>query len=146
FVLGSFEPSTVAALRRHVKPGATVLDIGANIGAHTLQLARLVGPRGRVLSFEPTGFAFAKLRRNLQLNPRIADRVMALQCFLAAADGSTLPQSVYSSWSLPRSPAAHEKRLGLPMATAGARIATLDRVLAEHGAENVDLVKLDVDG
>jgi Protein-L-isoaspartate(D-aspartate) O-methyltransferase (PCMT) len=54
FVLGRFEPSTVAAFRRYVKPGATVLDIGANIGVHTLQLARLVGPQGRVLSFEPT--------------------------------------------------------------------------------------------
>ena len=146
FVLGSFEPSTVAALRRYVKPGATVLDIGANIGAHTLQLARLVGPQGRVLSFEPTGFAFAKLRRNLQLNPQIAGQVTALQCFLTAEDGKTLPQSVYSSWSLPRSADAHEKHLGLPMATTGARTATLDRVLAEHAADKVDLVKLDVDG
>jgi FkbM family methyltransferase len=99
-----------------------------------------------VLSFEPTGFAFAKLRRNLQLNPQIAGRVTAVQCFLTAEGGKTLPQSVYSSWSLPRSAAAHEKHLGLPMATAGARSATLDRVLAEHTVEKVDLVKLDVDG
>src|SRR5262249_31927126 len=111
FVMGSFEPSTVAAFRRYVKPGATVLDIGANIGAHTLQLARLVGPQGRVLSFEPTDFAFAKLRRNLQLNPEIAGRVTALQCFLTAGDADALPGSIYSSWSLPRSAEAHEKHL-----------------------------------
>jgi FkbM family methyltransferase len=146
FVLGRFEPSTVAAFRRYVKPGATVLDIGANIGAQTLQLARLVGPQGRVLSFEPTAFAFAKLRRNLQLNPQIAGRVTALQYFLTGEDAETLPASVYSSWSLLRSPAAHDKHLGVPMATAGARGATLDRVLAEQSIERVDLVKLDVDG
>jgi FkbM family methyltransferase len=146
FVLGRFEPSTVAAFRRYVKPGATVLDIGANIGAHTLQLARLVGPNGRVLSFEPTDFAFAKLRRNLDRNPQIAGQVTALQCFLTAGDGNTLPHSVYSSWSLPRSAEAHEKHLGLRMTTGGARGATLDSVLAEQGVERVDLVKLDVDG
>lgn len=146
FVLGRFEPSTIAAFRRYVKPGATVLDIGANIGAHTLQLARLVGPNGRVVSFEPTDFAFAKLRRNLQLNPQFAGRVTALQYFLMAADGNKLPNSVYSSWSLPRTADAHEKHLGLRMATAGARGAPLDRLLAEQGIERVDLVKLDVDG
>ena len=70
FLLGRFEASTVAALRRYVKPGATVLDIGANIGSHTLQLARLVGPSGRVLSFEPTDFAFGKLRKNLIASSR----------------------------------------------------------------------------
>jgi FkbM family methyltransferase len=146
FLLGRFEPPTVAAFRRYVKPGATVIDIGANIGAHTLQLARLVGPQGRVLSFEPTGFAFAKLRRNLQLNPQIAGRVTALQCFLTAEGDKTLPQSIYSSWSLKRSADAHDKHLGLPMATTGARSATLDRALSDHGVEKVDLVKLDVDG
>jgi len=146
FVFGRFEPSTVAAFRRYVKPGATVLDIGANIGAQTLQLARLVGPRGRVLSFEPTAFAFAKLRRNLQLNPEIADRVTALQCFLTGGDPKSFPASVYSSWSLQPSPEAHDKHLGVPMGTAGARGATLDGVLAEHSIERVDLVKLDVDG
>jgi FkbM family methyltransferase len=146
FVMGRFEPSTVAAFRRHVKPGATVLDIGANIGAHTLQLARLVGADGRVLSFEPTDFAFAKLRRNLDLNPQIARQATALQYFLTAADANTLPDSLYSSWSLPRTPGAHEKHLGLRMATAGARGATLDRVLADQGVARVDLVKLDVDG
>jgi FkbM family methyltransferase len=144
--LGRFEPSTVAAFRRYVKPGATVLDIGANIGAQTLQLARLVGPQGRVLSFEPTAFAFAKLRRNLQLNPQIAGRVTALQYFLTGKDAKTLPGAVYSSWSLRPSPEAHDKHLGLAMATAGARSATLDAVLAEHSIEKVDLVKLDVDG
>src|SRR5688572_20988587 len=54
YLLGSFEPATVRAYRRIVKPGQTVLDIGANIGAHTLPLARLVGPGGRVIAFEPT--------------------------------------------------------------------------------------------
>src|SRR5690348_12310270 len=45
---GMFEPKTAEALGKLVKPSSLVLDIGANIGAHTLRLARLVGPEGRV--------------------------------------------------------------------------------------------------
>src|ERR1700744_4645117 len=69
---GVFERGTAQALSRLVEPSSLVVDIGANIGAHTLRLARLVGPQGRVLAFEPTDFAFQKLQRNLALNPELA--------------------------------------------------------------------------
>ena len=62
-----------------------VLDIGASIGAHTLLLASLVGPNGRVMAFEPDDFAFRKLRRNLDLNPQVTSRVETLRCFLTAS-------------------------------------------------------------
>jgi FkbM family methyltransferase len=148
FLLGSFEPSTVAALRRYIRRGETVLDIGANIGAHTLQMARLVGREGRVLSFEPTAFAFAKQLRNLALNPEICDRVAALHCFLAADEGKQAPKSLHASWPLPRGPGrgVHGKHLGRSMTTAGAQTTTLDDVLRQRRIERVDLVKLDVDG
>src|SRR6202158_5363177 len=79
-----YERQTKAALRRLVSPGSLVLDIGANIGAHTLHLAQLVGPNGRVTAFEPTDYAFRKLGRNLELNPELKSRVTACHCFLAA--------------------------------------------------------------
>src|SRR3979411_2156168 len=69
-----YERQTKAALRNLVPPASLVLDIGANIGAHTLHLAQLVGPNGRVIAFEPTEFAFRKLSRNLELNPRLPHR------------------------------------------------------------------------
>lgn len=142
FLLGSFEPSTVAALRRHLKPGATALDIGANIGAHTLQMARLVGPEGRVLSFEPTAFALAKQLRNLALNPEICNRVTAFQCFLAADEYRMSPQPLYASWPLPHRPGVHGKHFGRSMTTAGAQIMTLDNLLLQCRIERIDLVKL----
>src|SRR5690348_16966432 len=56
--LGLYEPSTTRALERLIRPGAQILDIGANVGVHTVHMARLTGPRGRVFAFEPTTFAF----------------------------------------------------------------------------------------
>lgn len=48
-----YEPHVAAIMRRYVKPGMTVLDIGANIGFHAMLFSSLVGPSGRVIAFEP---------------------------------------------------------------------------------------------
>ena len=55
----------LAGYRRVVQPEFVVLDIGADIGSHTLPLAQMEGPSGRVYSFEPTDCAFGKQGRNL---------------------------------------------------------------------------------
>ena len=67
----------MSTIRRITKPGMTVLDIGANIGAHTLLFSSLVGAAGRVVAFEPTDFAYAKLQKNVALNPRSGRRARA---------------------------------------------------------------------
>jgi FkbM family methyltransferase len=50
---------------RYVKPGATVIDVGANIGYNAIYAARLSGPRGRVIAIEPTPDTLAILRHNV---------------------------------------------------------------------------------
>jgi FkbM family methyltransferase len=145
--LGNFyEHQTRSALSKLVSPASLVLDIGANIGAHTLHLAQLVGPDGRVLAFEPTDFAFRKLRRNLDLNPSLASRVELFHCFLTANDGVSVPNDIYSSWPLVVEEGLHAKHLGREMKTDKAQGRSLDSILAEHADRKVQLVKLDVDG
>jgi FkbM family methyltransferase len=144
--LGVFEPGTRNALKKLVQPSSVVLDIGANIGVHTLLLADAVGPSGRVLSFEPTDFAIRKLRRNLDLNPDLAARVTPFHCFLARQDEAEVPASIYSSWPLTDAENLHEKHLGQAMPTEAARARSIDGVLAELGNPTVQLVKIDVDG
>ena len=48
-----WEPHLSGFLRRTVKPGMTAIDIGANVGFHSMLMASLVGSDGRVLAFEP---------------------------------------------------------------------------------------------
>lgn len=57
-----------AAIQNLCKPGFIVLDIGANIGAHALCLARIVGESGKVFAFEPTDYAYQELVCNISLN------------------------------------------------------------------------------
>jgi FkbM family methyltransferase len=146
YLQGQFEPATALACSRYVRPGQIVLDIGANVGAHTLSLARLVGYRGRVLAFEPTAYAYGKLKQNLALNPELARRVEPFQCFLGPTDDAGLPDATYSSWPLKGGERLHSGHLGQPMSTEGARMLSLDGVLAESAVAKVDFIKLDVDG
>src|SRR5206468_4690697 len=57
YLLGAFEPSTASTIQKLVKPGDVAFDIGANIAAHTLGIARLLGPEGRGLAVEPSNLA-----------------------------------------------------------------------------------------
>ncbi len=146
YLLGTFEPLTVRCYERIVKPGDTVLDVGANIGAHTLRFAQLVGELGRVVAIEPTRFAFDKLLANAALNPALAPRIRPLQRMLVAEATQGVAPTVYSSWPLVESGPLHAEHRGRLMHTTGAGAATLDATIHELGLQRIDLIKLDVDG
>lgn len=65
---GEFSEGECEVFRQVVRPGWTVLELGANIGAHTVCLAKLVGPRGRVIALEPQRVVFQTLCANVALN------------------------------------------------------------------------------
>ena len=100
YLRGGFEPAALREYRRVVKPGSVALDIGANIGSHTLRLAQIVGPSGRVYSFEPTDYAFQKQQRNLSLNHDLSKRVEAIQALLIGCSALQKPRAIPSSWPL----------------------------------------------
>ncbi|UCF42775.1 MAG: FkbM family methyltransferase [Planctomycetota bacterium] len=52
-----------ALLRDIIKPGMTVVDVGANIGIYTGYMARIVGEKGRVYAFEPSPYTFSLLKK-----------------------------------------------------------------------------------
>ena len=83
---GEFAEDEVAVFRQLVRPGETALDIGANIGAHTIALAAIVGPRGRIIAFEPQRVIFQLLNANASLNG--LQNVSAHQMALGSAAGS----------------------------------------------------------
>jgi len=146
YVLGGFELRTLRRYAQLIKEGDIVLDIGANIGAHTLPLAQLVGDSGKVFSFEPTAYAFAKQQTNIALNPYLAPRISAHQMMLMATDADPLPESVYSSWPLEAADDLHSEHHGRLMETHGSVKGSLDSFIRTAGIGRVDFIKLDVDG
>jgi FkbM family methyltransferase len=146
YLFGMFERSTVMACRRLVTPGSTVLDIGANVGAHTLQLARAVGQSGTVLAYEPTAFAYEKLLRNIGLNPALLPRIVAEQVLLVEPGAPPQPAALYSSWPLTAQENLHKDHRGRLMDVGRARVLTLDEHVGRSNVRRVDFIKIDVDG
>ena len=147
FLLGAYEPATHRAYASLIRPGDIVWDIGANIGAHTLHFANLVGRSGRVFAFEPTDYAVARLRENLALNLGLLPRVSVQQRFLVAEGGDPMPTGAFSRW--PVGPSSHDVdagHLGKREAIAGAQAVSADDFFEAEGLGRLDFVKIDVDG
>ena len=150
FLQGGFEPETIKTYKKHVVPGSVVLDIGANIGAHTLPLASMVGNRGKVIAFEPTDYAFGKLKKNLSLNGALASRVKAIQVLLVGTLSEEIPQAIPSSWPLEKT--LDDERLKHPVhggrfnSLKGALPIRLDDWFEKNPVDRIDFIKMDVDG
>src|ERR1051325_2715958 len=56
----------IALIRKLVKPGDVVLDIGANIGFYAKIFSKIVGNTGKVHSFEPDSNNYSHLKDNLR--------------------------------------------------------------------------------
>jgi FkbM family methyltransferase len=82
---GEFSFDEVRLFAQLVKPGMTVVDVGANIGAHTLYLAQAVSADGTVWAFEPQRLVFQMLCANLALNE--IGNVHALQVGVGSEPG-----------------------------------------------------------
>jgi FkbM family methyltransferase len=134
--LERYEPDIVHAIERLCRPGWCAFDIGANIGAHTMRLAKAVGSQGAVYAFEPTDFAYRKLLRNLELND--FPQAHPFRVALSDADRGEQQAAFRSSW---RSDGKSE-----PPPTTMVEFSTMDTWCAAHDVPHVDLIKLDVDG
>ena len=65
---GRYQLEEIKVFDKYVQEGDTVLDIGANIGTHTLWFANKVGESGFVMAFEPQRLIFQTLCANMALN------------------------------------------------------------------------------
>jgi len=82
---GEWSHGEIALLERFIKPGMKVLDIGANVGSHTLAFSKAVGPTGLVLAFEPQPMIFGLLAANVIENN--AANVLAFNAAVGSAPG-----------------------------------------------------------
>ena len=93
----TFEDIEYKFAQLFLKPGMTVLDVGAHRGFYTLLFSKRTGPKGHVVAFEPSSRERRKLKRHLLLN--FCRNVEVMGCALGASDARTDLYVVDGEWS-----------------------------------------------
>lgn len=137
---GHPEPGLAALMLGRVVPGSTFVDVGANLGLHTVAAARAVGPEGRVVAVEPTPATAEMLRQNVRLNGLWESGVVEVhECAAGAAPGR-------ARLATNRADSGHNSLFPEATSTGAVEVevARLDDLIPP-GAR-VDVVKIDVEG
>jgi FkbM family methyltransferase len=135
---GVFEPLSSQAVKRLVRPGDTVLDVGANIGYYSVLFSKLVGDQGKVICFEPTRHYGKVLEMNIRANNLdnveinkigLSDKLQELEI-----------------WIGPSSASLHVPGNQKLKSSEIIKLVTLDSFIEEHPLPKIDFIKIDVDG
>jgi FkbM family methyltransferase len=142
FVPHESECALYAFLQSHVTPGSQVLDVGAFLGVYAILESRLSGPRGRVVTLEPTAWSASVARRHIGYNAGHGAPITLVE----AAAGEARGQAMLHEYDEP-----YVNALGSAVDVAGTPrlrsvdVVTLDDVCREHELKPT-FIRLDVQG
>ena len=148
-----YEAATVAWLRSVIKPGMTVVDVGANVGQLSLEMAHLVGPTGKVISVEPSPGNLRFLRAHITANG-FDDRVTIIEAACCAQECGELILEVRGNDLNSIENGPQLKGIGLkrnpidgeqPAIQVKVRTQSLDSLWQTLGLK-IDVLKVDVEG
>ncbi|MDD5146008.1 MAG: FkbM family methyltransferase [Candidatus Pacebacteria bacterium] len=137
------ERALIDIMRREVKKGDIVVDLGANIGFYTLFLADLVGPNGKVFAFEASPETFSILKKNIEAN-NCENVVLEKKCI--ADKGGFEKFFIYNDLG------SHFSSLSGDLYKAEKKIVSVEVTtisLDEYFKNNpsrIDLIKMDIEG
>ncbi|PYI99490.1 MAG: hypothetical protein DME98_00475 [Verrucomicrobia bacterium] len=148
---GNWEPQVMDVMASLVRPTDVCLDIGANLGAHTMVLADLAS-QGNVYAFEPSSLNARYLRENIETNKLHNARCVQIALGRAqeVKELTNIPGREGCSFVSPDGDveAVIERAWGdnLPTTTESVDVDTLDHWMAQNAISHVDFVKMDVEG
>jgi len=139
-----FEPFEKEIIEKIVKPGDVVLDLGANIGYYTLLLARKVGDKGKVFTFEPDPYYFNLLKKNVKENHY--KNVVLANKVVFNKNGKIKLQTFPDQRDSPKVYGEKQSNdyIGLSTKDIAVEMVRLDDYL--KNVNTVDFVKIDIEG
>jgi FkbM family methyltransferase len=142
FVWGTDDPPSCRVLWKLLKQGWIVFDVGAHHGFYTLLASAKVGQKELVIAFEPSPHELQRLLRHLRLNrcSNVYVESIALADFIGIAEFYVGLGSHNALNSLQNPPK------GIPYRRIVVPVTTLDRYISQRMINNVDLIKIDVEG
>ena len=125
-----WEPEIVSIIEQYVTEESTAIDIGSHIGTHAVTMSKRVGPKGKVVAFEPQKKIYAELVMNMEVNG-----CRNAHCYRAAV-GSSFGE-------IEMNPTVIDNEGGVGIGKGGDRAKRI--ALDSLGLDNVSLMKIDVE-
>jgi FkbM family methyltransferase len=135
-VYGEFSEGECDLFRQFVQPGWTIVEMGSNIGSHTVPLAKWIGAKGRLYAFEPQRIVFQALCANIALNDLL--NVLAFQQAVGSQSGTIVIPDV--NYEMENNFGGLE--LGRYQRGEKVPLVTLDSL----GLESCHFIKMDIEG
>jgi len=150
---GSFEKDEVEMIYAFLKPGMTVVDVGANVGLYSIISAQRIGSKGKVWSFEPSNESYKRLKKNVELNDyssvievnniglgNRSNEIINLRRDVGYGDAERyiMPDN--------KKPKDTLDNVSDVDSLESVNLSTLDLFLSEKGSLHVDFIKMDVEG
>lgn len=142
FILGNHEPEVQQFLASVLRPGQVYYDVGANVGFFAVIAARIMGPSGQVVCFEPLPANARQIEYNARLNhfPNITVRSEALG---GSNRTEVFQTSLEPTWGMLSTVGkAPEQSSG----QISVEVRTLDSLCKAGGVPAPDVIKMDIEG
>jgi len=142
YLFGNFEPATIKYLENTIKKDDIVIDIGANVGYHTLIFSYLAGYNGKVYAFEPEPINYKTLKKNIEINnlnnieavnKAVSDKKAELDFYVSNSFNKGTHSLVYN-------PVQHSK---VPIKI---ECLPLSEFIEHNNINRIDFIKIDVEG
>lgn len=136
-LLGKYEKETTALVKKTIKPGMAILDIGAHIGYYTRLFSRLAGENGAVYAFEPEEENFKLLERNV----KNLGNVKIIRKAAAGEDG-------FMDFYRAKNNTGHHSLISSEICREKTRVPAiaLDSFIKKENIRRVDFIKIDIEG
>src|SRR5262245_35477031 len=138
---GELERGTRILIQKYLRPGNVFIDVGANVGMHTLAAARAMQGQGKIIAFEPFEPTMRMLEKSIWMNgfssmteihqAAVSNAAGRQQLFIGATSGH------HSLFALEPSPNNAQGPVEVPL-------VRLDSVIA--AGQRIDLMKIDAEG
>ena len=133
---GSYDPETSFFLRKFLNSNCIAIDVGANVGALTLLMAKQCD-KGRIIAIEPGPQSYLRLMDNLTLNPKLLELVTICKVGVSDKKGELFwgedPENLGNASLLENTGTLVE-------------VQTLDNIIEENNLKRLDFIKIDVEG
>ena len=145
FFKRDYESDVIKLIKKILKPGSIAIDVGANIGIHTLVMSNKIGRNGKVLAVEPQPEILERLKSNISLNN--IKNIQVLPIALSSKPGKVILYTHSDKYNN-KAQSSFYKNHAENNLTRKIRVSvkTIDQIINDEKLKKVDFIKIDTEG